>query len=117
VAEPIVKESGGLAARPTPGVIMNRTTTAVAVSALALGVIGASAGTANAINQYPDSAGVGAINQYPDDVAGGDSPPAVTVQVDDAKSEAVQAGAAALGGAGLAFAGLWLYRRHQLALN
>ncbi len=32
---------------------------------------------------------------------------------DDTAVEGLQAGAAALGGAGLAFAGMWLYRRRQ----
>jgi hypothetical protein len=36
---------------------------------------------------------------------------------DDNKAEALQAGASALGGAGLAFGGIWLYRRrHALAI-
>jgi hypothetical protein len=40
----------------------------------------------------------------------------VIVPVDDGMTEALQAGASALGGAGLAFGSLWLYRRrHPLA--
>jgi hypothetical protein len=35
------------------------------------------------------------------------------VSVDDTASEAFQAAASGLGGAGIAFAGMWLYRRHQ----
>ncbi len=40
--------------------------------------------------------------------------PAATVSIttpDDNRAEGVQAGAAAIGGAGLALAGMWLYRR------
>ncbi|TDO48547.1 hypothetical protein EV643_107176 [Kribbella sp. VKM Ac-2527] len=43
--------------------------------------------------------------------------PTVTVSADDTTSEAFQAGASALGGAALALAGAWTYRRrhhHQL---
>ena len=41
-----------------------------------------------------------------------------TVQVDDNVAEALQAGAAALGGAGIALAALWTYRRrHPLAVH
>jgi hypothetical protein len=35
----------------------------------------------------------------------------ITVTADDAAAEGVQAGAAALGGAGLALVGMWRYRR------
>jgi len=44
------------------------------------------------------------------------APVRVMVPIDDGTTEALQAGAAALGGAGLAFGSLWLYRRrHPLA--
>jgi hypothetical protein len=43
-------------------------------------------------------------------------PEPVPVEVDDTVAEALQTAAGALGGAGLATAGLWLYRRrHPLA--
>ncbi|NIK59840.1 hypothetical protein [Kribbella shirazensis] len=41
---------------------------------------------------------------------------ASTVASDDTASEALQAGASGLGGAAIAFAGMWLYRRHQTHL-
>ncbi|WP_165554093.1 hypothetical protein [Kribbella capetownensis] len=40
------------------------------------------------------------------------SQPAASLS-DDSGAEAVQAGASALAGAGLAFGGMWLYRRRQ----
>jgi hypothetical protein len=36
-----------------------------------------------------------------------------TVASNDTTTEVLQAGASALGGAGIAFACMWLYRRHQ----
>jgi hypothetical protein len=36
-----------------------------------------------------------------------------TIVSDDDTAEAFQAGASALGGAGIALAAMWLYRRHQ----
>ncbi|RZU01468.1 hypothetical protein EV645_8300 [Kribbella rubisoli] len=41
--------------------------------------------------------------------------PGATIQVDDAVTEAVQAGASAIGGAGIALAVLWAYRRRHPA--
>ena len=82
---------------------MNRRNSAIAVSALALGAAAFIATEASA--------------QQPPEPRSGDStaPASVTkrveVPVDDAGVEAVQAGASALGGAGLALGGLWLYRR------
>jgi hypothetical protein len=44
------------------------------------------------------------------------APERVVVSVDDGTAEALQASASALGGAGVAFGSLWLYRRrHPLA--
>jgi hypothetical protein len=82
---------------------MNRRNSAIAVSALALGAAAFTATEASA--------------QQPPEPRSGDStaPASVIqrVQVDDAGIEAVQAGASALGGAGLALGGLWLYRRRH----
>jgi hypothetical protein len=93
---------------------MNRTTFAVAVPVLALGAIGVGAGAANA--KVPDDP---TIRGNTTGVVGELSPQPVTVDVpvDDGASEAVQAGASALGGAGIACTALWLYRRRQPVLG
>ncbi|TCC54383.1 hypothetical protein E0H73_38680 [Kribbella pittospori] len=84
---------------------MNRRNSAIAVSALVLGAAAFTATEASA--------------QQPPEPRSGDTtaPVSVTqrvqVPVDDAAVEAVQAGASAVGGAGLALGGLWLYRRRQ----
>jgi hypothetical protein len=93
---------------------MNRTTFAVAVPVLALGAIGVGAGAANA--KVPDDpTSRGSTSGVVSDLPG--QPGTVEVPVDDDISEAVQAGASALGGAGIACTALWLYRRHRPVLG
>ncbi|WP_432942146.1 hypothetical protein ACQPXM_35005 [Kribbella sp. CA-253562] len=87
---------------------MNRTTFAVAVPVLALGAIGVGAGAANA--KVPDDP---TTRGNPPGALSG-QPVTVEVPVDDGVSEAVQAGASALGGAGIACTALWLYRRRPV---
>jgi hypothetical protein len=87
---------------------MNRTRRIVAVVSVALGAAGLAATEASA--QLPDDSGSVAVTPH-------DPAPIrtvhVNVPVDDHLSEAVQAGASALAGAGVALGGLWLYRRRQ----
>jgi len=75
--------------------------TAIAVSVLASGAVALSA--TNAAAKVP-----------PEDPPGPVTPTSISVPVDDALAEGLQAGASALGGAGVAVGGLWLYRRRRL---
>ncbi len=65
------------------------------------------------------AAAAGATNASARDIPETGTPPVVVpgptveVPVDDAVAEGLQTAAGALGGAGLAFGGLWLYRRRQ----
>ena len=89
---------------------MNHIRILIAVPALACGV--AVAGASQASAKYdPESGAAGqAVVVVPES--------GQTVQVDDNVAEALQAGAAALGGAGIALAALWTYRRrHPLAVH
>ena len=85
---------------------MNHACTAVAVSAFALGtaVLGASTAAAN----HPAENGMAAENVVPRDPQ---PPRTIEVPVDDTTTEAVQAGASALVGAGLT--AVWLCRRPE----
>lgn len=89
---------------------MNHIHTLVAVPALACGV--AVAGASQASAKYdPESGAAGQAVVVVHE-------PGQTVQVDDSVAEVLQAGAGALGGAGLALAALWAYRRrHPLAVH
>jgi hypothetical protein len=87
---------------------MNHTSTTIAVSALA--VAAAALGATNAAATQPAENGT-----LPATVVPHDPPPTSTIEVpvDDTTSEALQAAASALGGAGVALAGFWIYRRRQ----
>jgi len=89
---------------------MNHKKTVLAVSTLALVLVGITTTTAAA--QLPDNAG--SVGQP---IVVRDPPVTVRVPVDDALSEGIQAGVSALGGAGIALGGLWLYRRRHLVTN
>ncbi len=121
---------------------MNRTCSALALSAIALGAVALGTTEASARPTYPE--GRSAVvatdpHDWPDEGSG--YPGSATesseynypnyapkyevarVQAasapstsDDNTAEALQAGASALGGAGIAFGGIWLFRRrHPLA--
>jgi hypothetical protein len=107
--------------RPSGG-IMNRTYSAIAVSALALGAAALTATEASA-QLDPDSGSGYATPDcwYANHPVCEVVPAVVPVEgalgeslSDDNGAEALQAGVSALGGAGLAFGGLWLYRRRQV---
>jgi hypothetical protein len=120
-------DRGGRAAIPAASVlreeIMNRRYAAVAMSALAFGAVALTSTEASARIPYePGPAAVAphdpAPPNYPEYDPRYEVPraPAATGQSvsDDTVAEALQAGASALGGAGVALGGLWLYRRrHQ----
>jgi hypothetical protein len=84
--------------------------TLIAVPALACGVVLIGASHASAQEPPPDgSIGPGIVVVH-------ERGPAV--QVDDTVAEVLQAGAAALGGAGITMAALWTYRRrHPLSVH
>jgi uncharacterized protein (TIGR03382 family) len=88
---------------------MNHPRTAISVAALALSVTALGASTAAAHHPAENGTVSGALVPY-------DPPPPKTVEVsvDDTTSEAVQAGASALAGAGVALFAVLLYRRHQV---
>jgi hypothetical protein len=102
---------------------MNRTHTTLAVSALALGTIGLTATEAPA--WVPDDITrvttvtpyVPGPPNYPNYDPRYEVPPVQPATVisapDDNGAEILQAGASAAGGAGLAFAAMWLHRRRQ----
>jgi hypothetical protein len=87
--------------------IMNRRKTAVAMAVLALGGITVTAGEASAIVKDPPRNGT--VSQ-PVPVA-----TQVTESGNGATTEVVASGVSALGGAGIAFAGMWVYRRRRTA--
>jgi hypothetical protein len=89
---------------------MNNARTAIAVSAIALTTAALAAPTATA--NHPAENGT-----LPAIVIPRDPPPpkVVEVQVDDTRSEALQSGSSALGGAAIALSALWLYRRQRAA--
>ena len=102
---------------------MNRTLTTLAVSALALGAIGLTATEASARvpDDVPRNTTVTPQNQGPPNYPNYDPryevPPVQAPMVinapDDNGIEVLQAGASAVGGAGIAFGVMWLYRRRQ----
>ncbi|TCN40768.1 hypothetical protein EV644_10550 [Kribbella orskensis] len=123
---------------------MNRRYSALALSAVAMGAVVLTTTEASAMGKDPEAAStsqsVPAPPEWPDEGTGypaseGKSPEynypnydpkyevapvqAATVgqsRSDDSGVEALQAGASALGGAAVAFTGMWLYRRrHALA--
>jgi hypothetical protein len=87
---------------------MNHRRSIIAISALAAAVVTATATEASAKVPPEDTS-------RPATVVPHDPPPTRTVEipVDDNSVETLQAGASALGGAGIALAGMWLYRRRQ----
>lgn len=118
---------------------MNHRYSALALSALAMGAVAFCATEASARLKDPvpgSGAATAKVSEWPDEGTGyptseasspeynypnydtkyeGAPPEAMTGQSlsDDNGVEALQAGASALGGAGLAFGGMWLYRRRQ----
>ena len=86
---------------------MKHIRTLIAVPVLACGIVLAGASQASARPVDPESGphGEGAVVVYE---------PGPAVQVDDNVAESVQAGASAIGGAGIALAALWAYRRRHL---
>jgi hypothetical protein len=102
---------------------MNRKYAAVATSALAFGAIALTSTEASAsIPHGPGPTAVEPYNpgppNYPEydpryEVPSAQAATGLSMS-DDTLTEALQAGASALGGAGVALGGLWLYRRrHQ----
>ncbi|TCC44905.1 hypothetical protein E0H75_30730 [Kribbella capetownensis] len=88
---------------------MNHTRTAISVAALAVSATALGASTAAANHPAENGTVSGAL--IPHDPP---SPKTVEIAVDDTTSEAVQAGASALGGAGIALGAVLLYRRRQV---
>jgi hypothetical protein len=76
--------------------------TLVAVPVLTCGIALAGATQASAMEIFPE-------DDYRQVVVVPE--PGPTIEVDDTATEALQAGAAAIGGAGIALAVLWTYRR------
>jgi hypothetical protein len=100
---------------------MNRTLTTLAVSALALGVIGLTATEAPArvSDDVPRNTTVTPHDPKPPNYPNYDPryevPPAPVISApDDNGAEVLQASASALGGAAIAFGAMWLYRRRQV---
>jgi hypothetical protein len=101
---------------------MNRRYSAIAVSALALGAAVLTANEASArLEPEPESRYTTPQCNYPNhpvcEVVPAEGPFEATLaesSSDGNGTEALQMGASALGGAGLAFGGLWLYRRRHV---
>ena len=91
---------------------MKHSYTLAALPVLVVGSIVAGSSQASARPIDPDAG-------YHDAVVVAEQPgPIKQVPVDDPLTEALQVSAGALGGAGLAVAGLWMYRRrHPLAVH
>ena len=87
---------------------MNHTRAAIAVAALAL--TAAALGATNATATHPAENGTLPVTVVPHDPP---PPRTIEVPVDDATSEALQAGISALGGASIALGAVWIYRRRQ----
>jgi hypothetical protein len=83
---------------------MKHISTLVAVPVLACGAVLAVATQASAGNTDPQGGGHGESAVVVHE-------PGLTVAVDDNVAEGLQAGASAIGGAGIALAALWAYRR------
>lgn len=109
---------------------MNRTYSALALSALAMGAVVLTATDAAAMLKDPDrgtTAAPATADAWPDEGSGYPiydptyKVPSVQAELaqdpsDDNGFDGVQLGASAVGGAGVALAGVWLYRRrHVLA--
>jgi hypothetical protein len=86
---------------------MKHVSTLVAIPAVACGIVLAGSAQASARVIYPEDAYRESVVVVP--VPG---PPTVT-EVDDALAEGLQAGASAIGGAGIALSALWVYRRRH----
>ncbi|MEV0797165.1 hypothetical protein AB0I34_05730 [Kribbella sp. NPDC050281] len=84
---------------------MKHIRTLVAVPALTLGITVAIASQASAREIYPEGDYRQPVVVVHD--------PGPTIEVDDNLDEARQAGASAIGGAGIALAALWAYRRRH----
>jgi hypothetical protein len=113
------------------GGIMNRSSIIVSVPAIVLGIMALGAPTSSAVEVDPDSGTHSRVGRpaetpppqydhtynYPeyklDPVLPAPNPHQVSIEVDDQGAEALQAGASALGGAAIAFAGMWLHRRRH----
>jgi hypothetical protein len=104
---------------------MNRTCCTLAVSTLAFGAVVLTASEALA-EPHPDPGLESTYNHpynYPEyklDTPVAQTMPNTTsgqVRADNNSVEFLQAGASALGGAGLALGGLWLYRRHHVPVT
>jgi hypothetical protein len=120
---------------------MNRRYSALALSALTLGAVALTATEASAMLKDPEPGAAAAeAYEWPDEGSGYPASEATSLECnypnhtvcdvasvavpakaatvpspsDDNGAEALQAGASALGGAGLAFGGMWLYRRRHL---
>ena len=88
---------------------MKHISTLVAVPVLACGAVVAGAAQASASNVDPEPGARG------ESVVVVPGPP---VQVDDTIAEGLEAGASAIGGAGIALAAVWAYRRrHPVAAH
>ncbi|MFG1625306.1 hypothetical protein [Kribbella sp. NPDC049227] len=88
---------------------MNHARTAISVAALSVSAIALGASTAAANHPAENGTPSGTVTSQ-------DPPPPTTVEiaVDDTTSEAVQLGASALGGAGIALGAVLIHRRRQL---
>ena len=100
---------------------MNRRYSAIAVSALALGAAALTATNASAgVDPRPEPRDTTAECNYPNHPLCKVVPVVATPRAatdhsawDDYGAGALEAGASALGGAGIAFGGMWLYRRRH----
>jgi hypothetical protein len=89
---------------------MKHISTLVAIPAVACGIVLAGSVQASARQIYPEDG-------YPENVVVVPGPEK-RVNVDDGLAESLQAGASAIGGAGIALSALWVYRRrHPLAVH
>jgi hypothetical protein len=79
--------------------------TLAAIPAVACGIVLAGSAQASARVIYPEDAYRGSVVVVPG--------PSITTEVDDALAEGLQAGASAIGGAGIALSALWVYRRRH----
>jgi len=83
---------------------MNHKYSALALAALAMGTVALSTTEASAMLKDPGSGPAA-------------TPASAYDWPDESGSEGVQLGASALGGAGVAFGGMWLYRRRHLLVG
>jgi hypothetical protein len=109
---------------------MNRSSIIVSVPAIVVGVMALGASISSAVEVDPENGTRGGVSSpatsptpqadhpynYPEYALDPVVPAAnsrARIEVDDQGAEALQAGASALGGAGIAFVGMWLYRRRH----